>query len=119
MPRSVELFAGGGGMALGMFNAGFEHEQLIEKDPRACKILETNAERSPDLWKKENVRNMDVLSWLKEAPGLGLVDIDLVAGAAVSAFLYQWSTRRRKRRTQYVPRRRGDGSDSPAEVLRF
>lgn len=80
MPRSVELFAGGGGMALGMFNAGFEHEQLIEKDPRACKILETNAERSPDLWKKENVRNMDVLKWLKEAPGLGLVDIDLVAG---------------------------------------
>lgn len=80
MSRSVELFAGGGGMALGMFKAGFEHEQLIELDPRACKVLETNAERSPDLWKKENVRNMDVLDWLKEAPDLGLVDIDLVAG---------------------------------------
>ncbi|MBF6254047.1 DNA cytosine methyltransferase [Nocardia farcinica] len=80
MPRSVELFAGGGGMALGMFNAGFEHEQLIEWDPRACNILKVNAERSPDLWKKENVRNMDVLEWLKEAPGLGLADIDLVAG---------------------------------------
>lgn len=80
MPRSVELFAGGGGMALGMFNAGFEHEQLIELDPRACKVLESNAERSPNLWKKENVRNMDVHDWLKEAPRLGLVDIDLVAG---------------------------------------
>jgi DNA (cytosine-5)-methyltransferase 1 len=80
MPRSVELFAGGGGMALGMFNAGFEHEQLVENDPRACKILETNADRSPDLWKRENIRNMDVLDWLKEAPRLGLDDIDLVAG---------------------------------------
>ncbi|WP_425556092.1 DNA cytosine methyltransferase [Glycomyces endophyticus] len=63
-----------------MLNAGFEHEQLVEWDPRACNILEVNAERSPDLWKKENVRNMDVLEWLKEVPQLGLADIDLVAG---------------------------------------
>jgi DNA (cytosine-5)-methyltransferase 1 len=80
MPRSVELFAGGGGMAIGMFRAGFEHEQLIERDPRACTILRTNADRSPDLWKRENVREADVREWLKEAPGLGLEDIDLVAG---------------------------------------
>ncbi|MFI8927680.1 DNA cytosine methyltransferase [Streptomyces sp. NPDC053474] len=80
MPRSVELFAGGGGMAIGMFNAGFEHEQLIERDPRACAILQANADRSPALWKREHVREMDVRNWLKEAPDLDLDGIDLVAG---------------------------------------
>ncbi|MGV9893672.1 DNA cytosine methyltransferase [Streptomyces tendae] len=80
MPRSVELFAGGGGMAIGMFNAGFEHEQLIERDPRACHILRVNADRSPDLWKREHVREADVRTWLKEVPDLGLEGIDLVAG---------------------------------------
>lgn len=67
-------------MALGMLRAGFEHEQLVEKDPRACKILFRNAEISPNLWKKESIRQMDVLEWLKEAPRLGLDDIDMVAG---------------------------------------
>ncbi|MGW4694345.1 DNA cytosine methyltransferase [Kitasatospora cineracea] len=81
MPRSVELFAGGGGMALGMHAAGFEHEQLVELVPSACEILRSNAALHPELWKAENVRQMDVRKWLEtEVPGLGLEDIDLVAG---------------------------------------
>lgn len=80
MPKSVELFAGGGGMALGMLDAGFEHEQLIENDPKICNILRVNAERSPHLWKPENIREMDVLDWLKCVRKLDLEDIDLVAG---------------------------------------
>jgi DNA (cytosine-5)-methyltransferase 1 len=78
--RSVELFAGGGGMALGMRAADFQHVQLVEHDPRACDILRANARRTPELWAVENVRQMDILDWLKEIDELQLDGIDLVAG---------------------------------------
>lgn len=39
---SVELFAGGGGLALGMSKAGFKHVLLNEFDTSACKTLHTN-----------------------------------------------------------------------------
>ncbi|WP_349411106.1 DNA cytosine methyltransferase [Streptomyces sp. MH191] len=80
MPRSVELFAGGGGMALGMHKAGFEHEQLVEIVPSACEILRVNAMSHPHIWKPDNVRETDVQEWLEELPQLNLADIDLVAG---------------------------------------
>ena len=78
--RSVELFAGAGGMALGMLRAGFEHDQLVELHEAPCEILRTNAERDPALWKSENIRQMDVRWWLKEHASSQLRDIDLVAG---------------------------------------
>ncbi len=80
MARSVELFAGAGGMALGMLQAGFEHDQLVELHAAPCEILRTNAERDPALWKSENIRQMDVRKWLKERITRQLRDIDLVAG---------------------------------------
>jgi DNA (cytosine-5)-methyltransferase 1 len=80
MPRSVELFAGGGGMALGMHAAGFEHEQLVEINAPACDTLTTNAEVDPTLWKKENVRHLDVQVWLREGETKAFKDIDLIAG---------------------------------------
>ena len=39
---SIELFAGGGGLALGVTAAGFAHECMVEWNRHAAKTLETN-----------------------------------------------------------------------------
>lgn len=39
---SVELFTGGGGLALAMHNAGFRHLLAVELDKRACATLRAN-----------------------------------------------------------------------------
>jgi len=41
--RSVELFSGAGGLALGTARAGFHHEVLIEWNAHACSTLRRNA----------------------------------------------------------------------------
>src|SRR5437764_1368847 len=41
--RSLELFAGAGGLALATSRAGFEHEAVIEWDHDACETLRMNA----------------------------------------------------------------------------
>lgn len=40
--RSVELFAGAGGLAIGMANAGFQHAAVIEWDHDACETFREN-----------------------------------------------------------------------------
>jgi DNA (cytosine-5)-methyltransferase 1 len=40
--RSVELFAGAGGLALGLSFAGFRHEAVVEYDDDACRTIEAN-----------------------------------------------------------------------------
>src|SRR5688572_29092328 len=39
---SVEVCAGGGGQALGLEQANFEHEVLVEIEPRFCETLKLN-----------------------------------------------------------------------------
>lgn len=76
---SVELFAGGGGMALGTRQAGFEHLALVEWNKNAAAILRHNAVRKRDLWPVDNVYEMDARKWLAETE-IKQGQVDLVAG---------------------------------------
>lgn len=76
---SVELFAGAGGLALGMAKAGFHHVLLNEFDRAACKTLKSN---QPD-WNiiEGDVRHIDF------TPLRGKVDF-LSGGFPCQAFSY-------------------------------
>ncbi|MDE6548275.1 MAG: DNA (cytosine-5-)-methyltransferase [Muribaculaceae bacterium] len=76
---SIELFAGGGGLALGMHKAGFKHLLLNEFDKDACATLQTNM---PD-W---NVIQGDIHD-IDFTPYLGKVDF-LTGGFPCQAFSY-------------------------------
>jgi DNA (cytosine-5)-methyltransferase 1 len=43
--RSIELFTGAGGMAIGMARAGFDHEVVIERDHDSCETIRLNQKR--------------------------------------------------------------------------
>ncbi|MEV3965148.1 DNA cytosine methyltransferase [Nocardia sp. NPDC050193] len=76
---SVELFAGGGGMALGTRDAGFRHLALVEWYKPAATILRHNAKLHPSLWQDSAVHQKDVRIWLNETD-LAEGQVDLVAG---------------------------------------
>lgn len=81
MPRSLELFAGGGGMALGLHAAGFSHAALVELDHRACETLRRNA-GVRRAWLRDSVIEADVaahLTTLRTSAGT-LGEIDIIAG---------------------------------------
>jgi len=67
--RSVELFSGAGGLALGLEAAGFEHVALVERNKDACATLRLNRPG----WNlvESDVREVDFSS---------LGPVDLVAG---------------------------------------
>lgn len=85
VPRSIELFAGGGGMALGPHLAGFEHLRLVEWDAKACHTLRLNASRpdpgtgSPP-WDVDAVQCRDVRDYVDELRADAPRDVDLVTG---------------------------------------
>lgn len=76
--NSVELFAGGGGMALGMRQAGFSHKALIEWWAPAAKVLRHNAQRDSGLWAEDHVLEDDVRKVFGKLDGFG--SVNLVAG---------------------------------------
>jgi len=75
--KSIELFTGAGGLALGLHRAGFEHAALFERDRFACDTLRHNISRDSVSGIADwDVRECDVTQVsFKEFCG-----IDLVAG---------------------------------------
>lgn len=57
---AIELCAGGGGQALGLHRAGFEHLALVELDPNACSTLRYNGQR---LGWADRVHQADIRAW--------------------------------------------------------
>ncbi len=84
-PKSLELFAGAGGMALGLHFAGFEHTALVEIEAKACTTLRHNATLWQmrngllPLWKPTAVHQIDVCQLLDNA-SLHQGTLDLIAG---------------------------------------
>lgn len=84
-PRSLELFAGGGGMALGLHAAGFEHDALVEFEPKACETLRHNAAAwtlrngSVPPWGVGAVHHADVREF-DATSALGHAPLELLAG---------------------------------------
>lgn len=76
--KSVELFAGGGGLALGMRRAGFTHEALVEWWAPAAKVLRHNAKLNSQLWAEDHVWEKDAREVSPELGEIGAVG--LVAG---------------------------------------
>lgn len=75
--RSVELFAGCGGLALGLARAGFRHELVVEVDPHAIATLEENKRRGVEHVAHWPIKAGDV----HKVDYSGIAgDIDLVAG---------------------------------------
>lgn len=76
--NSVEIFAGGGGMALGMRLAGFRHDALIEWWAPAAAVLRRNATLDAGLWSEGEIMERDVRDVIDDLAGLG--SVSLVAG---------------------------------------
>jgi DNA (cytosine-5)-methyltransferase 1 len=73
---SIDLFAGAGGLGLGLEAAGFEHVALVEWDADACRSLRANAGASAG-WNADSIYETDVAEFdFGSLPN----DIDLLAG---------------------------------------
>lgn len=76
MMKSVELFAGAGGLALGVSRAGFRHEAVIEIDHDACNTIRENQRLRTEHVTEWKLEEADVKRFNFEAIG---EDIDLLA----------------------------------------
>ena len=75
--KSIELFAGAGGLGMGIDNAGFDHAAIVEMDHYCCETIRQNRKRGLAQLNKwplmeEDVREVDFSRFADK--------IDLVAG---------------------------------------
>lgn len=75
--RSIELFAGGGGLLLGSAVAGFSHDAAVEWEHNSCDTLRTNRDADYPLVRGMEVIEGDIrqVDWSRFPDGL-----DLLAG---------------------------------------
>ena len=74
--RSVEIFAGCGGLALGMARAGFSHNMVVEYDSDAVRTLQDNKQRAIEHVRHWNINHIDA----REIDYRALSDVDVVSG---------------------------------------
>ncbi len=77
--RSIELFTGAGGLALGTHRAGFHHLAVIEWDKDSCNTLRHNRKREGETGVDWPIHECDVTNFDYEPYPDG---IDLLAGGA-------------------------------------
>src|SRR5882724_11832472 len=73
--KTIELFAGGGGLALGLHNAGFSPVAIVERDADSCQTLRDNLQGSMNIGVRmfeEDIRKVNFTDWQDQ--------IDLVSG---------------------------------------
>jgi DNA (cytosine-5)-methyltransferase 1 len=75
--RSLELFSGAGGLALGASRAGFEHLGVVELNHDACSSMKENKRRGMKYIQQWPIRETDVRSLRYSDYG---TDIELLAG---------------------------------------
>jgi DNA (cytosine-5)-methyltransferase 1 len=84
----MDLFAGAGGLSLGLHKAGFHHLALVEYERKACDTLKRNAqrweERGADVppWRFDQVHEVDARDFLK-GTHLPSDQLTLLAGRVV------------------------------------
>lgn len=74
--RSVELFSGCGGLALGLSKAGFHHDLMVEWDDDAVATVHHNRQRNLRYIREWPLKKLDV----REVTWNAYPDLDLVAG---------------------------------------
>jgi DNA (cytosine-5)-methyltransferase 1 len=79
--RSIELFTGAGGLALGIHRAGFDHLAVIERDRDSCDTLRLNRRRGLIAWPIEQ-RDVATIEYAQLPTGIEL----LAAGAPCQPF---------------------------------
>lgn len=79
--KSVELFAGAGGLGMGLSLAGFEPAAVVEWDKWACDTVRENISRAFPYVSGWPVWQGDVRTWIDEFCGSGQnIEIELVGG---------------------------------------
>jgi DNA (cytosine-5)-methyltransferase 1 len=75
--RSIELFAGAGGLALGIERAGFRHDTVVERDKDCCQTIRENQRNGFPLLEGWRIFSGDVRQFdYSEITG----EVDLLAG---------------------------------------
>jgi DNA (cytosine-5)-methyltransferase 1 len=96
--RAVEICAGAGGQALGLEQAGFGHELVVELDRHACETLRKarkgwNVQEGdvadPTVWKPEKYKNVDLFAGGVPCPPFTVAGKRL--GALDERDLFAWS----------------------------